>query len=289
MLLATHRMDDRRLELDRKFEELAVRAGAARSAQQGDSAAAIQEVGELANRTGLRNGDRGPVQEVRRFGPLRRLLKGEIARQGDDRHTALAECRPDRRVEQARQLLDARDQLAEMTALAKEVLGMRFLEIAGPDFRRGNMGGNGQHRNARAVAVEQAVNEVKVPRPAAPRANREIAGEMSLSTGSEGSDLFVPDQNPLDGVMTPDRIGEGIEAVADDPEDPPNAGVRQPLHQLIGDGVRHACSYGRHTVDGALCFRSRGHCLRRSGSARRSSWQIEGRTIPPPIPPRPGW
>jgi hypothetical protein len=66
------------------------------------------------------------------------------------------------------------------------------------------------------VAIEQAIDEVQVSRPAAPGAHGELTGEMGLGTGREGSDFLVPDVHPLDLPLPPNGIGQTIEAVAHD-------------------------------------------------------------------------
>jgi hypothetical protein len=59
---------------------------------------------------------------------------------------------------------------------------MRLLKIAGADLRRRDLGGDGQHRHARAVAVEQTVDEMEIARPAAAGAHRELTREMGFAT-----------------------------------------------------------------------------------------------------------
>ena len=82
--------------------------------------------------------------------------------------------------------------------------------------------------HARAVAVEQAVDEMQVARPAAARADRELAGQVGLGAGRESGGLLVPDMDPLDLALPAHRVGEAVQAVADeavDPLDPAAASV----------------------------------------------------------------
>ena len=66
------------------------------------------------------------------------------------------------------------------------------------------------------MAVEQLVDEVQVAGAAASGADGEHARQMRLGTGREGRDLLVPDVVPLDLVLTPQRVGNPVQAVADD-------------------------------------------------------------------------
>src|SRR5262249_43627034 len=106
--------------------------------------------------------------------------------------------------------------LAKMAALLEQFLRVRLLEIAGSDFRRGDLGCDGQHRQARAVAVEQAIDEMQVARSAAAGADRELTREMGLATGGKRGDLLLPDVNPSDLALAAQRVGQPVEAVADD-------------------------------------------------------------------------
>src|SRR5712672_1991228 len=49
--------------------------------------------------------------------------------------------------------------------------------------------------------------------------------------------LLVADVDTLDLALTPQRIGQPVEAVADDAVDPPGAGWRKGFGELIGDGL----------------------------------------------------
>jgi hypothetical protein len=114
--------------------------------------------------------------------------------------------RVDRDLEAARHLLGVGDELAIMAALFEQCLGVRFLEIARADLGRGDVGRDGQNRHARAMAVEQTVDEVQIARPAAPGTNGEGARQMRVRAGGESGDLLVPEVYPLDLALASDRI-----------------------------------------------------------------------------------
>src|SRR5262249_26853649 len=133
----------------------------------------------------------------------------------------------------------AGDQLAKMAALPEQLLRVRLLEIAGADFRRRDLGGDGQHRHARAVAVEQAVDEMEIARPAAAGADRELTREMGLGTGCKGCAFLVPDMNPFDLALTAQRVGQPVETVTDDPVNAFNSRGGENLGELIRDPLCH--------------------------------------------------
>src|SRR5262249_44757612 len=121
-----------------------------------------------------------------------------------------------RHLQGARHLVGAGDELAKMAALPEQLLRVRLLEIAGGDFRRRDLGRDGEHRHTRAVAVEQTVDEMQVAGSAAAGADRELAREMRFAAGGKRRDLLVPDMNPFDLALMAQRVGQPIEAVADD-------------------------------------------------------------------------
>jgi len=62
---------------------------------------------------------------------------------------------------------------------------------------------------------------------------------MRLRPGGEGGDLLVPDMDPFDLALTAKGIGQAVQAVADDPVNPLDAGGREGLGKLVGNGLRH--------------------------------------------------
>src|SRR5580700_8391457 len=59
---------------------------------------------------------------------------------------------------------------------------------------------------------------------------------MRLGTRREGRDLLVPDVHPLDLALAPQRVGQPIQAVADDAVDPLHARRGENLRELVRDG-----------------------------------------------------
>ena len=88
-------------------------------------------------------------------------------------------------------------------------------------------------RRPRAVAVEQAVDEVQIAGAATARADGEFARQMRLGASREGSDLLVPDVDPLDLALSSQSVGEGIEGIADYAIDPLDARGCEGLRELI--------------------------------------------------------
>ena len=69
------------------------------------------------------------------------------------------------------------------------------------------------------MAVEEAVDEMQVAGAAAAGADGEAAGDMGVGARGEGGDLLMPDMQPFDAAGSAQRIGEAVEAVADDAVD----------------------------------------------------------------------
>src|SRR5271154_4549857 len=98
------------------------------------------------------------------------------------------------------------------------------------------MRGDAEHRHTRTVTIKKAVDEMQVARPAAARADRELAGQVRFGAGGEGAGLLVAHMNPLDLALPADRVGEAVEAVADDAVDALDAGCREGFRELIRYG-----------------------------------------------------
>lgn len=65
---------------------------------------------------------------------------------------------------------------------------------------------------------------------------------MHLGTRREGRDLHMPDMDPLDLALAPQRIGQPVQAVADDAVDTLHARCREYPHELVRDGFGHVSS-----------------------------------------------
>src|SRR5262249_42052373 len=92
---------------------------------------------------------------------------------------------------------------------------------------------------ARAVAVEQAVDEMQVARSAAAGADRELTREMGLATGGKRRDLLVPDVNPFDLALAAQRVGQPVETVADDAVNAFDSRRHENVGELIRDPLCH--------------------------------------------------
>ena len=93
----------------------------------------------------------------------------------------------------------------------------------------------------RAVAIKKPVDQMQIARAAATRAYRELTGQVRFGAGGEGAGLLVAHMNPLDLALSADRIGEAVEAVADDAVDAFDAGRGEGLDELIGYRSWHFC------------------------------------------------
>src|SRR5882757_2401950 len=121
-----------------------------------------------------------------------------------------------------------------MAAFLEKNFGMRCLEVIGPDLGRWDVRRNGQHRHARAMAIEQAIDEMQIARPAAAGADGELARQVRLGAGREGGYLLMADMDPFDPALAPNRVGQAVQAVADYAVDAFHTGGRERCCKLIG-------------------------------------------------------
>src|SRR3984885_5106911 len=96
---------------------------------------------------------------------------------------------------------------------------MRLLEEVRTDLRGGDLRRDRHHRHARALAVEETVDEMQVTGPAAAGADREASGDMGVGARCEGCDLFVADVRPLDPAAPANGVRKAVEALAHDAVD----------------------------------------------------------------------
>src|SRR6202171_1265075 len=116
---------------------------------------------------------------------------------------------------------------------------MGFLEIARADLGRRNVSRDRHYWHARAVAVEQTIDQVQVAWAATSGADREAACDMRIRAGRERGDFLVPDMQPLHAAVAPQRIGEAIEAVAHDSIDTLDTGGGEGFDHLVCDCLCH--------------------------------------------------
>ena len=89
------------------------------------------------------------------------------------------------------------------------------------------------------MAIEQAIDQVQIARPAAAGADRELAGQMRFGARRECSNLLMPDMHPRNLALAPDRVGQAVEAVADNAVDTLDARCSEDFGELISNDLRH--------------------------------------------------
>ena len=104
-----------------------------------------------------------------------------------------------------------RNELTVVTAIFENVIGFGLLEVVAADFLAGNLCGNGQHRYAIAMAIVQAIDEVRVPWSAAAGTHREIASKVRLSPGRKRGRFLIASMYPRDRVVCPNRIRDPVQ------------------------------------------------------------------------------
>src|SRR5580704_16023376 len=202
-------MHHRRLEALAQSEQLRMGPLAAGSAKDRDAPIAVQHRGEAVDLRLRRRHDRSGRQQA---GDLRRwtvrgCLERHVAWHDDHGDASLAHCFSDRDFKDSRHLMSTRDQFAIVTALFEKSLWMGLLKIARADLRRWDLRRDAKYRHARAMAVEEAIDQVQISGTATASANRECVCQVRLSAGCERGDFFMPDMNPLDLALPTDGIG----------------------------------------------------------------------------------
>ena len=166
-------------------------------------------------------------------------LQRHVAGNDDHGYAALADRLADRDLEDARHLIGAGNEFAIVAALPEQRLWMRLLKVAGADLRRRDLRRDSENGHARTVAVEEAIDEVQVARPATAGAHGEFARQMRLRARRKSADLLMPDMDPLDLPLPADRVGQAIEAIADNSIDSLDARGGERLCELVGYRLCH--------------------------------------------------
>jgi len=102
-----------------------------------------------------------------------RAMQEDVAGNDDDGDAGEIDSGAHGDVQDAGHLLRNADHLAIVAALFEEVLGMGLLKVVGADLCAGNVCSDGKDRNAAAMAVEEAVDEVEIAGAAACSADGE--------------------------------------------------------------------------------------------------------------------
>jgi hypothetical protein len=241
VVFAAHGVNDRRFHRFGELHQLSVRPRAAAAAEQRDALSHIDEFRQLAERLirrrnhGLGWCQSGQLRRWRRNSGLQRHVAGNH----DDAHAAFQDRPAHRDLKHARHLLWTRHELAIARALLEQALGMSLLEIVRTDLHGRDLRRDRHHGNARALAVEETVDEMEVTGAAAAGADREVAGNMRLGAGGEGGDLFVAHVQPFDAAAPANGVGEAVQTIADDAVDALHARRRKNFNHLVGDGLGH--------------------------------------------------
>ncbi len=62
---------------------------------------------------------------------------------------------------------------------------------------------------------------------------------MRVRPGRESGDFLMPDMQPLNAAMAPERIGEAVQAIAHDAIDASDTGGGEGFDHLVGNGHGH--------------------------------------------------
>ena len=104
----------------------------------------------------------------------RRLLESRVAGDYDHRYSPLGERSPDCYLEYPRHLARMGNDFTVVAAIPENVVGLGLLEILAADLATGDLRGDRQHGHTIPLAIVEAIDEVRVPRPATAGTDREI-------------------------------------------------------------------------------------------------------------------
>jgi hypothetical protein len=105
------------------------------------------------------------------------------------------------------------DEFDVVAAFLEQDFGVSSLKIVDADFRAWDMRSDSKNWNTAALAVEQAVDEVQIPRTAASTTDRELPGEMSLGASGESRAFLMPHMNPFNRAIPAQGVRESIERI----------------------------------------------------------------------------
>ena len=212
-------------------EHLALRPLGADPDEQRGALRGVQQVRGRADLVLVRRDARpGPVDDGDPV--VQRLGLGDVTRHDEHRHAPLLNGRPHRGLQHPRHLVGGGDHLAVDAALLEEVLRVGLLEVPAADLGAGDLRGDREHRHPRALGVEETVDQVQVARAAAAEADGQIAGQLRLGCGGEGTGLLVADELPVEVPVPAHRFGEAVEGVTGHA-----VGVADPVGPQGGDDV----------------------------------------------------
>ena len=234
-LLAPQRVDDGCLKRAGHRDNLVVCALAAGAGEDRDALGGVQNVGRGHEFLVAGADHRRGWPDHGRANAVPGVVEEDLA--GDDHHrdAAALDREAHRDLEHPRHLLRHADELRVHAALAEQLLGVRFLEVAPTDLRARDVRRDREHRHPAAVRVEQSVDQMQVPRAATRGAHREPAGHRRLAGGSERRPFLVTNVLPGHRAVTAKGVGEPVDRISRQPVHPAYAGRLEGRHYEICD------------------------------------------------------
>src|SRR6266478_4363179 len=193
-------MHDGSLELAGNLHQLRMGSGATRAAEDGDLFRSIQKFGKEVEFF-IRWTNAGLLFVKTYTRPLDGIFQGYVPGQHNDGNSTLRDCRLNGGLQDARHLFGIGDQLAIMTALRKEIFGIRLLKVSATHLPTRNMCGNSEYWNTIALTIVKAIDQMHVPGPAAPGTHCQCSREMRFGSRSKSCHLFMPHMHPLKIVL----------------------------------------------------------------------------------------
>src|ERR1700676_4361248 len=135
---------------------------------------------------------------------------------------------------------------------------MRLLKIPAADLGTGNLSRNCEHGNPVPMAIVEAVDEVKIARPATAGTDGKLAGQVSLCAGCKSSHLFMAHMHPLNVFVSTDGIGQSVQGMARHAIDAFHARVPECFDKYLSHFLRHMLFSPRFARFGSIVWVDRG-------------------------------
>src|SRR5882757_39257 len=103
-----------------------------------------------------------------------------------------------------------------MAALREEMFGISLLKISAANFPARNLCGNSEDRNAAALTIVEAIDQMHVPGATTSGTYRQLASEMGLGAGRERCNLLMSYTEPADVVPGANRVCDSVQRITRD-------------------------------------------------------------------------
>ncbi len=239
-LLRLQRQHHGGVEPSGELEKLGTRLASALSHQEGHRLRSVERRRRGSHCVGVRRHLRKGVDELRHGRLLGDLQPTHVPWKGQHGHPALLQRRIGCLFDDQGQLVDPRDGLVEHGDVGEQHVVVDLLEEVAAQLLARHLSTDRQDRRMRLLGVVEPVEQVDRAGADGAHADAEPPGQLGLRARCERARLLVPDADPLEAVLAPDRVGHRVQGVADDA---PHLG-----DAVLGEGFDEELGHGGHAV-----------------------------------------